>query len=370
MGTEVANMDAFKNAKVAAAFAGLDPHEESLSDGIGSSYAVIGYKGKTWSIRHRGDKFVFKRADDGTPVGYLDVIILRQARVKSKSYYAEYVEGADGTRPICASLDGVTPDSDVQQKQADACSLCPRNVWRTAPNGRKERDCSDYKRLAVLPLPSQTQVAMGQPLMEPAFLRVPPSSLDSLSVMGDTMSQQGYHFRTYITRITFDPAAAHPKFMFRALQPLTDAEGAAVAPLIDDPVALRITGEDEIARRQNQPRLAAPALMTNGNPVAAIPPATAAVTPQVTNITAAPAAIITAVPDKVDTGFAQALPNPTVGGGALKGAFSVPAGETTAGANTATATVQTTEDIGGAAEESDENLDAEIANLLSTGDAK
>ena len=79
-------------AKPAAAFAAAlnsaDP--ESLADGIGSSYGIIGYKGKVWSLRYRGEKHTFTRPDDNSPIGHIDVIILRQARVKSKSYYGKY----------------------------------------------------------------------------------------------------------------------------------------------------------------------------------------------------------------------------------------------------------------------------------------
>ena len=94
-----------------------------------------------------------------------------RAHAKSKSYYeGGFVEGAsDGKRPVCASLDGVVPDSDVITKQSDACALCPRNEWKTDQNGRKGRDCSDYKRLAVLVLPNVTKAVLGQPLMAVSY---------------------------------------------------------------------------------------------------------------------------------------------------------------------------------------------------------
>ncbi len=232
MGQEIA-LPAWADAKPAAAFAGLQPQDDSLSDGIGQSYPVIGYKGKVWSFRYRGERKTFIRPDDGSPASYLDVIILGQAKSKSKSYYKKYDPNqSEGDRPICSSIDGVIPDPDVTTKQCDTCALCPRNVWKADPQtGKKGRECTDYKRLAVLVLPTQTKALYGQGLIEAAFLRVPPASLNSLAIMGDTMAGKGFHYASYITRITFDPAEAHPKMVFAPIKPLTDGEAPVVLQL-------------------------------------------------------------------------------------------------------------------------------------------
>lgn len=253
------DLTAFKGKGPAQSFAVLNPQDDGLADGIGSSYAIIGYKGKNWTLRYHGEKKLFARPDDNSPMNYIDVIILRAAHQKSKSYYAAYDQNAsEGQRPICASLDGVVPDADVQQKQADACALCPRNVWRTNAAGRRERDCNDYKRLAVLVLPSQTTRMFGQPIMEPAFLRVPPGSLNSLVTMSDAMKAQGFHSATYITRISFDVNEAAPSMIFTPLQPLSDAEAPVVLPLVSDELAKRITGEDVVSSQRKAPAIAAP----------------------------------------------------------------------------------------------------------------
>lgn len=250
MGQDVApmNLDAFKNARPAQAFQTLNPADDNLAEGIGSSYGIIGYKGKVWSLRYRGERHNFVRPDDGSPISYIDVIILRQAHAKSKSFYEKFDQAqSEGSRPICSSLNGIVPDADAAQPQAQACAICPRNTWKVDAQGRKGRECTDYKRLAVLLLPNQTKAVLGQALMEPVFLRVPPASLNDLAVMGETMSNQGWHYSAYITRISFDPNQAHPKMLFRPLQGLSDKEAPVILPLRDDPMALRITGEDQVA---------------------------------------------------------------------------------------------------------------------------
>lgn len=261
MGQELKIPDSFKNFKMPAAFmAALNAVDDSLAKGIGQSYGVIGYKGKTWSLRYRGEKKNVIRPDDGTPSGHIDVIILSSAGQKSKSYYKQYEQGSsDGDRPICSSIDGLVPDQDAQTKQSNACAVCPRNVWKQDANGRRGRECTDYKRLAVLLMPYHTKPIMGGvPLIEPVFLRVPPDSLNSLAIMGETMGNQGFHYSSYITRITFDVQKAHPCMVFTPLQGLTEKEAPTILTLRDDPTTARIIGGDQ------QSALAGPAGTING----------------------------------------------------------------------------------------------------------
>ena len=347
-------LEVFKNSKPAAAFVG-EP-VESLSDGIGSSYGVIHYKGKVWSLRYRGESYTFTRPDDGTPAGHIDVIILGKGAHKSKSYYEAYDQNATGGRPICASIDGVVPDEDVTKQQSVACGICPRNVWKTNAEGRKSRECSDYMRLAVLVLPTQTKQAIGNALMEPVFLRVPPASLNNLAVFGETMSGQGWPMFSFVTRIRFNPDVAHPEMVFSALQALTDAEGPVINPLRKDPLTLRITGGDQ-APRQIAPAIAGPA------------PAPAPVTATVkapepttvdTGLTGKPPKdelikIVEPPPPKVELAPVQAEPAQT--GSILELTANPPA---TPAPQAAAQTVQDT----GEPEESDAALDARISGLL------
>jgi hypothetical protein len=379
MANDVLNIDAFRGQAPAQAFrSALNVQEESLADGIGQSYYVVHYKGKVWSLSGRGERKNFVRPDDGTPSSYIDVIILRQARQKSKSFYQQYdTNASDGQRPLCSSIDGIVPDADSMQKQATACALCPRNEWKNNPvTGKKGRDCSDYKRLAVLLLPTQTQMMFGQPLMEPVFLRVPAGSLNDLATMGETMKAQGWHFSSFITRISFDPNEAHPKMIFRPLQALTDAEAPVVLPLRDDSIAKRITGEDNtanIAGAAQPPQIAAPSatpVVATGfsgagstqapqpqaqqtQPVYVQPQMQVQPTPQPTPQPVPMQPVNTGFAGVVNTGAAQ-------GGKVLDMTPQQPlAQQVQAGGQ------QTVADVG-APEEADELLDQRIAGLLKT----
>ena len=349
MAQDVLDMSAFKGQKPSQAFAAIG-QQESLAEGIGSSYGILGYKGKVWTLRLRGEKHTFTRADDGSPSNYIDVIILKQARHKSKSYYEKYdpAGGSEGQRPICSSLDGIVPDADAAQKQSNACAVCPRNVWKTSADGMKTRECTDYKRLAVMLLPSVSAGMLGKALMEPVFLRVPPASLNNLAIYGETLSGQGWPYYAVVTRVSFDPEQPHPKMIFRPLQALTDAEAPVVLPLRDDMNTLRITGDDKVAG-VSHPALAAPQQQA---PALAPPPAQLAPAPAQVQVMPPAAPAATAAPAQeqpVNTGFLELKANP-------------PAAAT---ATAAAPAPQTAADIGEPTE-ADEAMNARIAALLKT----
>jgi hypothetical protein len=305
MGQELTIPAGFKGPAQAFAAAGLNAQTDNLASGIGQSYGVINYKGKVWSLRYRGERKTFIRADDGTPANYLDVIILGQAPSKSKSFYAKYDpnSGDSGERPICSSIDSVLPDDDVATEQSPTCALCPRNVWKTdATTGRRGRECQDYKRLAVLVLPTQTKLILGSALMEPVFLRVPAASLNSLAILGETMSKQGYHYASYITRITFDPQKSWPEMQFRPVQELTNAEAPVILELMGNMLVERITVGDG-SRREGGLQVVNQPVSQQGAQIApaGAPPFTA---PPANATPAAPPTII--VPADIQTAAAAA----------------------------------------------------------------
>jgi hypothetical protein len=382
--TDLMNVEAFANKLPSTAFAGLNPESENLADGIGSSYGIVGYKGKVWTLRLRGETYTFTRPDDGSPAAFLDAIILRSASYKSKSYYPanSFNDNSAGERPICSALDGVNPDRDAQQPQAQACALCPRNEWKMVGD-RKGRECSDYKRLAVLILPSQSRALLGSPLMEPVFLRVPAASLNDLAILGEAMSKKGFHYSTYITRIGFQVDKPHPQMTFRALQALTDKEAPIVLPMREDPQAYRITGENEVGKQQPAAQRIASSVNgsngSNGSNTAqgspssgnsAVKPTTSTSSPQTTTSPseddeeAKLLAQLEAARKKKQAAAAQPQPEPTgpvdtgFGGGEVVGL-----GTNQPVIDAAPSTAPSDEDTG-PAEDADLDLDARVAGLL------
>ncbi len=334
MGQDIVIPDWFKANRPSAVFAGTQSEGDKLSAGIGHGYPVVYYKGKNWAISYRGERHTVLRLDDGTPSAFLDVVILDAAECKSKSYYKTFDQNnSEGERPLCSSINGITPDPDSPEKQAETCALCPRNVFKTDPNGRRGKECTDYKRVALVVLPTQTKPIFGEPLLKPMFLRVPPASLTALATLGETMSRQGYDHYTYVTRITFNPDKGWPEMVFRPIQGLTDDEAKVVLTLKEDPDVGRII-HGTATFDASAPAAALPAGGNSGlielkaeNTVTPPPPPAAS-------------AISEPAPPSASTGFSAPPP-----------------------AGTNTATVQTAEDVG-ETEGTDADLDARIAKLI------
>jgi hypothetical protein len=238
---------------IASAFKHLDPNQ-GLGQGIGGGFPVIGIKGKVWSLKYQGETYYFTRDDDGTPLPYLDVVMLVENPNKSKTYYplGTYTEDA-ANQPTCSSLNGDVPDPGVPIPQSPTCGNCKRNVWTILPTGNKGQECRDSKRVAVLLMPAMTAKMLDAPLLEPCLLRVPGGSLQALKTYGNSLRHRGAHPAAVVTRITF---AREKQFEmnFELKQPLTNDEAPVIMDLLDSQQTQGIIGrQTAIHEIEHQP---------------------------------------------------------------------------------------------------------------------
>jgi hypothetical protein len=193
--------------------------------GVQASFAVIGYKGRSWRLKHRGEEILL-RDDRGTPTPHLDVVIVGVANAISKIYYEKsYVEGDDNP-PDCFSLDGITPDAAAPKKQHDVCATCRHNAWgsRITEAGKRAKSCQDSRRIAIVPLGDILNEQLGGPML----LRIPPTSLPNLANYSDLLERKSADFNYVGTRISFDYDVAYPKLEFQALGWLTTEQAVQV----------------------------------------------------------------------------------------------------------------------------------------------
>lgn len=194
--------------------------------------------------------------DDGDgPRNSIELVILKASTHIAKIYYEQkYVEGSNAA-PDCYSTNGITPDPGAQKKQATNCASCPQNAWgsRVTPEGKQAKACSDSKRLAVVPLNDILNEVFGGPML----LRVPAASLGELASFGQKMAHLGYPYNAIGIKVSFDPAAAFPKFQFEPIRALTEDEAQKVMKLLDGPEVDRILAETEFQTEAPQ-QLAAP----------------------------------------------------------------------------------------------------------------
>lgn len=246
MGTELALPKNFGAAP--SIFAGQAANDE-LGSGIASSYGIVGYRGKVWSIKHQGKETQLMRDDGDGPRGSIEVVIVKAASAISKIFYAGGYQDGSNSPPDCWSTNGVTPDAAAQNRQNATCAGCPMNAWgsRVTESGKQGKACSDSRRIAVVPLNDMANDMFGGPML----LRIPAASLKDLKAYGELLSSYGHNYYGVATRVSFDPKEAYPKFVFSAMRPLTEIEAKEIAALREDRRVANILNEaQELGPRQ------------------------------------------------------------------------------------------------------------------------
>lgn len=183
------------------------------------------------SLSIKGKQFTIRKGDDQQkfPTGQpMDVVILAVDPVGNavaRSYYSKpYASGSD-EQPDCASSDGITPDGHVDKPQARSCAECQHNVFGTARNqdgsmGKGKR-CSDFKNLIVV---QPEDVGNNDLLM----LRVPATSLKSLSSFGRKLQEHNLPPHMIVTQVSFQDTE-YPALNFNPARYLSADE----APIAD-----------------------------------------------------------------------------------------------------------------------------------------
>lgn len=189
----------------------------SLNDaamaGVQASFAVVGFKGRNWRLKYRGEETLLMDANK-TPLPFLDVVIVGVSSAISKQWYADkYTEGSSEA-PDCFSVDGISPDPSSPKKQSPTCAACPKNIWgsRMTDAGKKAKDCQDSRRLALLPHGDHENESYGGPML----LRIPPTTLSNLANYAAMLKQKGAALEYVVTRLKFDYDVAYPLIEFEA----------------------------------------------------------------------------------------------------------------------------------------------------------
>ncbi len=228
--------------KPPASVVGANFSNDELGAGVSASYAVMGIKGKVWSVKFGGEETQLMRDDGDGPRSSIEVVIVKASPAISKIFYKDgYVDGANQA-PDCWSGNGVAPDPSVKNKVHPTCADCPMNAWgsRTTDAGKNAKACADSRRVAIVPLIDIDNETQGGPML----LRVPAASLKDLKAYGDLLASYQHPYWAAATRIAFDPAEAFPKFVLSAIRPLEEEEVAKVKALRDDKRTATVLAEN------------------------------------------------------------------------------------------------------------------------------
>lgn len=224
--------------------------------GGGVSYVTLSIKGKVFSLVKGGERkaLTIQVGDETVP---RPSITLGQIRVNNKyrQFYSKgFVEGEDGQRPDCYSMDGVAPSPNALNKQSSRCQGCKQAAWgsRMARPGEEGGDgtaCSPRLRVAVFDIENPDT---------PMLLPVPVGSKKNYSEdIAKFAANRGIPYNALAIKLSFDQTLSAPKLVFKPAGLLDDAQYARVQALYDSPEVLEILGLTEVAAPSDAPAPAA-----------------------------------------------------------------------------------------------------------------
>jgi hypothetical protein len=273
------------------------PANDEFGHGIAPSYGIMGFKGKVWTARYQGQDTPLMRDDGDGPRNSIEVVLVKASPAISKIFYRSgYVDGSNAA-PDCWSGNGVTPAAGVQQKVHPTCADCPMNAWgsRISEAGKPGKACSDSRRVAIVPIQDMDNELFGGPML----LRIPAASLKDLKGYADLMNTYQFPVYAVVTKVSFDPKEAFPKFVFQAVRPLNEAEAQKVLKLRDDPRVTAVLAENLDVTPAG-----------NAAPVAPAVPASPFLEPQPTVVVAPAATPVAATVAPVQAPVVAPVPTP------------------------------------------------------------
>ena len=250
------------------------------------SLPALSIRGKQFRIRKGDEEQVYPI---GQPINVVILAVDPEIGV-ARSFYESAYTGNTDDQPDCSSSDGITPDGHSTKPQARSCNECPWNKFGTATdaagNPSKGKRCSDHKNLVVV---EASNVEHGDLLM----LRVPATSLKSLSMYGRKLNEFKVPPQVVITQLVFTDAE-HPQLEFLNTRWCTQQEAdAAMARSTSESVkaSLPTSMKTEVPAEQlpalpaGSPPVIEHTTVTNAAPAPAAAPVPAAPGPKVLVLT-------------------------------------------------------------------------------------
>lgn len=136
-------------------------------------------------------------------------------------YYTQPYNANNPIPPDCFAIakafDDLSPANHdgVKSPQADDCASCPRNQWKSAPNG-KGKACRNMVRLALAATSSEEE--------EILTLEIPPTGLKNWAALVSELETIGKLPIQVIVDIEFDEAMSYPVPKFKAVDIVEDLE--------------------------------------------------------------------------------------------------------------------------------------------------
>ena len=132
---------------------------------------------------------------DGSTRKEIECILLDTYR--NNSYYAS-TEIVDGSFPDCWAIDyhsgEMKPDLSCEQIQAEKCSECKKNEWKSDPKGGCGKACRNGRQLIIL----------IKDYFVPCILSVPPTSLKNIEKYLNSFIAKHIPYQAVKTKLQLD----------------------------------------------------------------------------------------------------------------------------------------------------------------------
>ena len=157
---------------------------------------------------------LFKMPDGETEIEFEGIILDTN---KANAWWSKsYDDTGGGDLPDCSSLDGVYPDPNCENIQADSCHICEKNQFGTAAKGGGKA-CKNMKRIHIL---------VGEGIL-PYRLTLPPSSLKAIDLYISMLTSQSIPYQLIATHFTLKTATnpagiEYSEMVFKKLAAITD----------------------------------------------------------------------------------------------------------------------------------------------------
>lgn len=190
---------------------GLDDDTKAIAGNRGNKRISI--KGAVFRLIVNGEEIATKEERS------MQVVVVRNARNESRTYYEGTYREGEKIAPACWSSDGEKPDATVTNPKASTCAACPMNIKGSGDGDAKA--CRYSMRLAVV-------------LADDLEGDVYQLTLPSTSYFGKSDQEKWWSFKQYsqylaghnirlgvvVTEMKFDTKSPVPKLIFRPTKAL------------------------------------------------------------------------------------------------------------------------------------------------------
>lgn len=190
----------------------MSTHLQELQSRIQAELAVVRDSlplPSTRKISVREKRFTLP--DGTTHRGPIVAVILDHRNINR--YYTRPFDATKLTPPDCFAIakryEDLSPNNhdEVEFPIADACAMCVKNQFGSAPNG-KAKGCRNMVRLAIVPPDADADTL-------PMILEIPPSSLKNWNRLVNDLEATGLLPIQVVTEIAFDASRSYPCPTFR-----------------------------------------------------------------------------------------------------------------------------------------------------------